>query len=387
LKPGIAYPSVPYLAARAKARVPFFGWEFLESGTWLDRAADRNLTALQSVAMWPGILRGKVEPELATELFGTRYALPFGIAPVGLAGVVWPGIEAILAEAAGEARIPYGLSTFATARLEQIARLADGMGWFQLYPPADPDVRDDLLTRAKVHGYGVLVVTVDVPVASTRERQKRVGMAVPPNRDLMTVWRVAKRPAWAFALLREGVPRFWTIDPYLGGDRTDMVGRIDRIFRAAPTWDDLKAIRDLWEGPMVLKGVLRPEDAERAVALGIDGIGVSNHGGRQFDAAPAAIDCLPAVKAAVGGRAKIIFDSGLRGGLDILRALALGADFCLLGRAFHYGVGALGREGGRHVVKLLAEDVRNNMIQLGVSRLDELPGCLVERRDRTNSGP
>ncbi|HEU0221006.1 MAG TPA: alpha-hydroxy acid oxidase [Paracoccaceae bacterium] len=374
------YPGIADLARRARRRVPHFGWEYLESGTGLDQAAARNVAALERVTLWPGILTGRIEPEIAVTLWGETYGRPFGVAPIGTAALIWPGAERALAKAAAEARMPYCLSTVATAGMEIIARHAQGMGWFQLYPPADPDIRDDLLARAKANGYRVLVVTADVPVLSRRERQRKAGVTATLARDPLTYWRILGRPAWALAALRRGAPRFWTLDPYIGGrGGARAAAFISQYFDQVPSWDYLKALRDLWAGPLVLKGVMRPEDAERAVAIGVDGIGVSNHGGRQFDAAPAAIEALPAVKAAVGDRARIIFDSGLRGGLDILRALALGADFCLLGRAFMYGVGALGSRGAAHVAKILTEDLVNNMIQMGVARLDELPGRLAGR--------
>jgi L-lactate dehydrogenase (cytochrome) len=372
-----AYPSVGDLARRAKARIPHFAWEYLDSGTGLDVSAERNLRALQAIEMWSGINAGTIAPVTETELFGQSYAQPFGVAPLGLSGLLWPGAARFLAAAANAARVPFCLSTFATEGLEEVRRAMGEYGWFQLYPPRDPDVREDLLARAKANNYKVLVVTVDVPVASSRERQRKAGVSVPYSGGLLW-FQAALRPAWSLATLREGPPAFRIVEPYLGGKgavRTQEWNR--KMNELVPEWEYMKTLRDLWKGPLVIKGVLRPEDAERALAIGFDGIGVSNHGGRQFDAAPAAIECLPAVKAVVGTRAKIVFDSGLRSGLDILRALALGADFCLLGRAFYYGVGALGEAGAAHTVKLLADDLKNNMLQMGLVRLADLPSRLV----------
>ncbi|GIX15715.1 MAG: alpha-hydroxy-acid oxidizing enzyme [Paracoccaceae bacterium] len=372
------YPGLDDLAARARRRIPHFAWEYLDSGTGAERALRRNVEALQRILMWPAINAGRIAPDLSVTLWGRRYAMPFGVAPVGLGGLIWPGAEKALARAAARANIPYVLSTVACMGPEAAGRLADGWGWFQLYPPRDPEIREDLLARARANGWSVLVVTVDVPVGSRRERQRRVGLRLRPPTGPRHLLDMLRRPAWLAALARHGRPRFWTLEPYIGGPDLKAFGTfMAREVDMTPSWDYIAELRDLWHGPLVVKGVLRPEDAERCVALGVDGIGVSNHGARQFDAAPAAIDCLPAIRAAVGQRARIIFDSGLRGGLDIARALALGADMCLLGRAFIWGVAALGAPGADHVVRLLSDDLTNAMIQMGAAGPADLPGRLV----------
>ncbi|QDL90771.1 alpha-hydroxy-acid oxidizing protein [Paroceanicella profunda] len=372
------FPSIADLRARAAWRIPHFAWEYLDSGTGLDMASERNMSALQGVQMWPGVLHGDVQPRLETEIFGRVFSAPFGMAPVGLTGLMWPGGEKALARAAAAANIPMGLSTVANANPETVGRHVNGNGWFQLYPTKDEDVREDIMARAWGNGFRTLLVTVDVPVGSRRERQRKAGIRVPPAKDLLTVWRAAKCPAWSAALLREGMPRFWTLEPYAGSSAAQTVAEFaGSQFDGVPSWELLARIRDAWKGAVVVKGVMRPQEAERAIALGVDGIGVSNHGGRQFDATPAAITALPAIKAVVGDRAKIVFDSGLRSGLDIARALALGADFCLLGRAFIYGLGALGAPGAAHVIHILRQDLITNMIQMGAESIADLPSALV----------
>ncbi|MBT6274266.1 MAG: alpha-hydroxy-acid oxidizing protein [Chromatiales bacterium] len=358
---------------RARRRIPFFAWEYLASGTGADEGLQRNLDALKAVTLTPQFMKGEFQPQLSTELFGTQYAAPFGVAPVGLTGLMWPGAECMLARMAARYNIPYGLSTVATEMPETIGPLAKGMGWFQLYPPRDPDTRKDLLKRAKAAGFTVLMITVDVPASSRRERQARAGVSVPPVINPTMLYRCSVRPAWSLATLLHGIPRFRGLEPYIGTrNMSQMADFIGTQFNGTLDWDYVQRVREEWDGPVVLKGVLDASEAERAVDVGLDGIVVSNHGARQFDAAPAAIDALPKVAAAVGSRTTLIYDSGVRGGLDIIRALALGADFVLLGRAYMFGVAALGEAGGDHVTDLLMADLSANMAQIGCARLEDL---------------
>jgi L-lactate dehydrogenase (cytochrome) len=367
------YPSIESLRQRARRRIPYFAWEYVDSGTGNDGCMRRNREALESVTLVPQYMKGVFQPDVSTRLFGQDYSVPFGVSPVGLTALMWPRAERILAKAAAANRFPYTLSTAATEAPETIGPLAEGMGWFQLYPPRRPEIRRDLLMRAKDSGFTTLLVTADVPIAGRRERQVQAGVTVPPRITPLMLWRSAIRPAWALATLRAGIPRFRGLEKYLDGrDMRDMLTFIGQELGGSLDWEYLEAVREEWDGPIALKGVLDVEEAERAVSIGYDGIMVSNHGGRQFDGAPAAISVLPAIVAAVGNRAAILFDSGVRGGLDIARALALGADFVLLGRAFMYGVSALGAKGGDHVAQILKDDLANNMTQLGCRNISEL---------------
>ncbi len=368
------YPRIEDLRQRARTRIPHFAWEYLDSGTGADECVRRNREALAAVTLVPQFMKGALEPELATHLFGVDYAVPFGVSPVGLTGLMWPRAERILARTAAKFQFPYALSTAATESPEVVGPLVDGMGWFQLYPPRSPQIRIDLLNRARDAGFTTMLVTADVPIASRRERQVRAGVVVPPKITPLMLYRCAIRPAWSLGtLLAGGRPRFRGLEKYVDGDdMQDMLTFIGQELGGTLDWEYLQAVRDEWDGPLVLKGVLNAVEAERAVSMGYEGIMVSNHGGRQFDGAPAAITMLPEIADAVGGQAKILFDSGVRGGLDIARALALGADFVMLGRAFMYGVSALGRRGGDHVAALLKADLHNNMIQLGCRTIGEL---------------
>lgn len=372
------YPSVEDLRQRARRRIPFFAWEYLDSATGLDQCATRNMTSLHKVTLMPRFMTGEVANDLSTELFGVKYDMPFGMAPVGLTGLMWPGVEKILAATAARYKIPYCLGTVATETPEVIGPITNGMGWFQLYPPKNPELRRDLLQRAKDAGLTTLLITADTPAQSRRERQKRAEVAVPPQRTLKTYWRAAIRPTWSINTLRHGLPRFRTMEKYVDSTDIAVIGQYMNANMGPISWDYIKETRDIWDGPMLIKGILSPDDARQCVACGADGVVVSNHGGRQFDAAPAAIDALPGVVDAVGKDSTVIFDSGIRGGLDIMRALALGADFVMMGRAFIYGVCALGDQGGDHVAELMKADMLSCMANLGCLDLKDLPSHLEQ---------
>ena len=370
------HPALSDLRARARARTPRFVWEYLDSGTGAEATKVRNRAMLDRVLLAPSILHGEIAPDLATTLFGQRHPLPVGIAPVGMSGLVWPGAEHHLARAATAAGIPYTLSTVATVRPEDVGPSLDGRGWFQMYPPRDEGIRADMLKRARAAGFRVLVLTVDVPVASRRERQLRSGLTTPPRLTPRLMAQVARCPAWALGMARCGMPRMRLIDEY-AGEMTGLpsTAHAGYLLRTSPDWDYLRWLRDAWDGPLVVKGVLRAEDAERIEEAGADAVWISNHAGRQFDAAPATIEALPAIRAAT--RLPLILDGGVEGGLDILRAVALGADFVMMGRGWHYALGALGPPGPAHLADILAEDLRANMGQLGLERLHEVRARLL----------
>ncbi|MDC0739547.1 alpha-hydroxy acid oxidase [Cognatishimia sp. SS12] len=367
------YPSIWHLADRAKKRIPFFAWEYLDSGTGMERLVDRNRAALDAVHLTPRVLGGRFTPDLTTTLFGQEFSAPFGAAPVGMSGLMWPGAEKSLARMAAEKSIPYGLSMVANEDPETVAGIAPDQTWMQIYAPKEPEVLDDLIQRSKAAGVKTLIVTVDVPVGSRRERQLAAGLTVPPKMNAQTLWRVAVRPEWALATLAYGQPRFRTLERYFPQDQMREGAKlIGNIVDGRPDWAYFDRIRAAWDGNLILKGIMDPQDAKDAIAHGADAVWVSNHGGRQFDGSPAAIDALPAIADAVAGRVPVMFDSGIRGGLDILRALSLGADFCFLGRAFLYAIAALGDKGATHAYDILRGDLENNMVQIGAKSLADL---------------
>ncbi|MCG6904323.1 MAG: alpha-hydroxy-acid oxidizing protein [Rhodobacter sp.] len=371
------YPAISDLAARARRRIPRFAWDYLDSATGTEATLRRNRTKLDGVLFNPAILSGEVEVDLSARFLGRDFPLPFGIAPVGMSGLMWPDAERILARLGRDERIPYSLSSVATQTPETLAPHLGPDAWFQLYPPRDPEIRRDMLARVKAAGFGTLVLTADVPVASRRERQQRGGMSTPPKLTPRILAQIARCPTWALGTLRVGMPRLRLIESYTGNQGAlSSTKHIGYLIRTSPDWDYLRWIREHWDGPMMVKGVLVAEDAARLKAEGVDAVWVSNHAGRQFDAAPAPIEVLPGIRDAVGPDYPLIFDSGVSGGLDILRALALGADFVMLGRAFHYGLAALGAQGAAHVVHILRDDLKSNMGQLGLAGFDGLPARL-----------
>ena len=371
------YPAISDLKSRARKRIPHFVWEYLDSATGDEATLYRNRAALDAVLLQPSILHGEFEPDLTTTLLGRNYPMPVGIAPVGMSGLIWPGAEKMLAQTAADEGIPYTISTVATQTPEDIGPHAGDQGWFQIYPPRDKSIREDMLKRAKDAGFHTLVLTVDVPVASRRERQTRGGLTQPPRLTGRLTLQAAMCPAWLMGIQKTGMPRMKLMDSY-AEQKTNLPStqHVGYLLRTSPDWSYLDALRDEWDGPLIVKGVLDPNDCPRLKDRGADAIWISNHAGRQFAAAPATMDVLPAVRAATD--LPILIDSGFEGGLDVLRALALGANFVMMGRPFHYGLAAMGKPGAAHVIGILRQDMIANMGQLGAQSLSDLPGTIYE---------
>lgn len=368
----LAYPTLADLRDRARRRLPHFAWEYLDSGTLDDIAIRRSREALDRVALKPAVMKGRTVPDLGTTLLGRRYDRPWGVSPVGMTGLFWPGAEVTLAKHCVAANLPFGLSTVAAASVEDLAPHVGDQGWFQLYPPRDEDHCADLVQRAKAAGFHTLVLTVDVPGPSRRERQRRGGLTTPPRITPRLFLQSVLRPHWSLAVARSGVPSVRGLAKYASPH--EPARHVGLAPHAAPDPDLLKRLRDMWDGPIVAKGVLVPEDAVWLRDLGFDAFWVSNHGGRQFDGCPGSAEALPLVREALGPDTPVLFDGEVRSGLDVVRAIALGADFIMLGRPWLWGVAAFGARGADHVTHILTEDMTSAMIQMGIARPEEARG-------------
>jgi (S)-mandelate dehydrogenase len=370
------YPTLEHLRCRARQRLPHFAFEYLDGGAGADDAGiRRNWAALDAVELVPRYGVMPALPSCAVELFDRRYAAPIGVAPMGGPGIAWPGADLHLARAAQRAGIPYTLGTPGGAGIEEIAEIAPDVFWFQLYRFAKNDhaIGFDLARRAQAAGCHALMLTLDVPVRTVRPREAAVGLDGGVRLDVGMAPQMARAPGWTMAWWRYGMRRFEILRPYVGASASvdEVVAFARREMGGGFTWEEVQKYRDRWNGTLIVKGVLHPQDAERAVALGVDGIFVSNHGGRQIEALPAAIDVLPAVVRQVGNRATVLMDSGIRSGSDVVRACALGAAAAFAGKAFLWGLGALGEEGPGRVIDLLIEETRAALGQLGARTLTD----------------
>jgi len=373
------YPAIDDLRNASRKKIPGFAFEYLDGGCNEDVNLLRNTTELRDVELVPYYISKHTHSDLKTELFGHVYDAPFGIAPVGLQGLIWPNSTEILAKAAYQHNIPFILSTVTTSSIERVSELTEGKAWFQLYHPAENSLRDDIIKRLKAAQYSTLVLLCDVPSFGYRPRDIRNGLAMPPRMTLRNILQIMGRPNWALQTLRYGSPEFATLKPYMAGDMNmKQLGQfMNRTFSGKLNTDKISLIRDAWKGKIVLKGVASESDTEMAIKLGLDGIIVSNHGGRQLDAGQSSVKALQSISEKYKGKIKIMMDSGVRSGPDVARALASGAEFAFMGRTFMYGVSALGKEGGDHTISILKTQLYQVMDQLCCENTKELYRHLV----------
>ena len=369
------YPSIEDLRILARRRIPRFAFEYLDGGCNEDVNLRRNTGDLREIALTPQYLTRHRGSDMRTDLFGRSYDAPFGIAPIGLQGLMWPKAPEILARAAKQHNVPFILSTVTTSSIETIAEITNGDFWFQLYHPTEDSVRDDIIRRAEVAGCPVLVILCDVPTFGYRPRDIRNGLAMPPKMTLRNIIQILGRPGWASRTLLAGQPNFETLRPYMPpGLNLKQLGQfMDQTFSGRLNEEKIKPIRDRWPGKLVLKGVASVEDAQRAIDLGLDGIIVSNHGGRQLDAGTSSISSLRSIADQCRNQITIMMDSGIRSGPDIARTLASGAEFTFLGRAFMYGTAALGSRGGDHTISILKTQLQQVMEQICCERVCDFP--------------
>jgi L-lactate dehydrogenase (cytochrome) len=375
------YPSIEDLRSKAKKRIPKFAFEYLDGGCNEDVNLHKNTKEIRDIELLPYYLSKHATSDMKTELFGHTYDAPFGIAPIGLQGLVWPNAPEILAKAAFEHNVPFILSTVTTSSIERIAEITEGQAWFQLYHPTENRLRDDIIKRAEVAECPVLVILCDVPTFGFRPRDIRNGLAMPPSMSIENLLQVFGKPNWAFNTLKYGQPNFETLKPYMpkGLDLKQLGKFMDQTFSGRLNEEKIKPIRDMWKGKLVLKGVANEADAEKAIKLGLDGIIVSNHGGRQLDAGESSIKPLTRIAKKYGKDIKVMVDSGLRSGPDVARSLASGAEFTFLGRSFMYGVSALGKKGGDHTISLLKTQLQQTMEQICCEKTEDFYKHLINK--------
>ncbi len=359
--------SVDQLRQRAKSRIPGFAYEYLSGGCITDCSLKRNRVDLDAIFLQPQYLRPKAKLTTEVELFGQKYSVPFGIAPIGLGGLIWPRGAEYLASAAKQSNLPFVLSTVASTSIETAAKYAEENFWFQLYPPPDEKVRDNLIQRADDVGCKNLVVTIDVPVLGRRPRDIRNGLSMPPSLTTKNIFQTVVRPRWALASLITGIPQFEVLKPYMEENvKLKSAANYVRSTYKEPVDENLLGkVRDRWPHNLIVKGILNLDDAHRAISAGADGLIISNHGGRQLDAARSTISVTREISEGVGDKAIVMADSGVESGVDIARFLAQGARMVFAGRAFMYGVAGLGAPGAAHTIKILAEELTQTMGQLG----------------------
>ena len=368
----------------AQRKLPRIAFDFIDGGVDDERGLARNRAAFAGHQLVPRYLRDVSERDQTTTMFGRKYASPFGISPTGLAGLWRPGADRMQAEAARDANVPFVLSSASNDSLEEVAAVAPGHVWFQMYCTRDAEINDDLVRRATLAKVPALVVTVDVPVISNRERNRRNGFSQPFRMTPAVVLEALGHPAWVLRYLRAGgVPMMRNWQPYARAGATAIeVANMFATLTPAPqvNWATLRGIRAAWGGPLLLKGILHPDDALEAQRAGIDGLVVSNHGGRQLDAAPSPLEMLSSIRAAVGPEMTLILESGVRRGSDLVIARCLGADACFFGRPVLYGVAAAGQAGAARALDIVRQEIDMVLAQMGCRSFDELEaGHLANR--------
>ena len=374
------YPSVEDLRKLAKKRIPKFAFEYLDGGCNEDVNIKKNTERIRKIELKPEYLIDYKTANLKTELFGKNYDAPFGISPIGLQGLMWPKSPEILAKAAFDNNIPFILSTVTTSSIETISEITEGNAWFQLYHPAEEKVTVDILKRAENAGCPVLVILADVPSFGYRPRDIRNGLSMPPKMSIKNIIEAIKRPQWLMETLKNGQPNFEILKPYMPKNLNlnQLAKFMDVTFSGRLDEEKIKKIRDNWKGKLVIKGVESIHDVEKACNIGLDGIIVSNHGGRQVDVGQATIDSMNSIIPKYKNKIKIMMDSGIRGGADVARVISCGADFCFLGRTFMYGVSALGNKGGTHTITMLKKQLTQIMEQFSCGEISDFQDKIIK---------
>ncbi len=362
------------LRALARRRVPRAFFDYADSGSYQEETLRANRSDLEAIKLRQRVLVDVSTRSLATTIMGQKVAAPLILAPVGLTGMQHGDGEILAAQAAEEAGIPYTLSTMSICSIEDVAAETRTPFWFQLYVIKDRSFSKDILERALAAHCNTLVLTVDLQVLGQRHRDIRNGMTVPPEIRIRNIIDIASKPAWAFSILKGKRKTFGNLAGHVKGmeNVNQLAQWTAQQFDPALSWKDVEWIKKIWPGKLVIKGILDPEDAKTAAKLGADAIVVSNHGGRQLDGAPSSISALPKVADAVGNDVEVLFDGGIRTGADILRALALGARACMIGRAYVYGLGAMGKVGVAKAIEFLEKELDVAMALTGTNYIAEI---------------
>ncbi len=357
----------------SRKRLPKLVFDFIDGASGDEKLAEINSTALDQIRLEPKVLRNVEKRSLKKKVLGYEFNFPFGFAPMGMTNLSWPGADSMLAAESARNNIPTCVSMASTTTLEKMYELSEGHSWMQLYIFQDENFVMELLERAKNTGYEVVILTVDVPVLSRRTRDDKNGFSYPFKIGPKQFFDFATHPIWSLSTLLSGIPKPMNYVTSKSGD-----GIFKRKeSRGSTDWNTLKRVRDKWKGKLIVKGVMSPDDAIKIKDAGADAIQVSNHGGRQLDSATAAINMLPLIRKSVGSNFPLIFDSGIRSGSDIVRALAFGADYTMIGRPVMYAMGADGKKGLRRIVEIIKEEVSTTLGLVGLNDINDVTSEIV----------
>jgi len=381
-------PSIEDLRLLARRRVPRAFFDYADSGSYNEETFRANRTDLEHIRLRQRVLVDVSARSTETTILGEKVSAPFALAPIGLLGMQHGDGEILSAKAANEAGVPYTLSTMSIGSIEDVAEATQKPFWFQLYVIKDRAFTKDILARAQAAKCSALVLTVDLQVLGQRHRDIRNGMTVPPEIRIKNIIDIATKPAWAWSILKGKRKTFGNLAGHVRGmeNVNSLAAWTASQFDPALNWRDVEWIKSIWPGKIIIKGILDPDDAKTAVGIGADAIVVSNHGGRQLDGAPSSIYALPRVAEAVGDKTEVMFDGGIRTGADIMRALALGARSCMIGRAYVYGLGAGGQAGVTRAIEILKKELDVTMALTGVNKISEIGSqVLVDAADKLAS--
>ena len=376
IKPSTKIHTIDDAIRLSKKRLPKLVFDFIDGASGDDKLAEINSTALDQIRLEPKVFRNVENRNLSKKIFDFHFDYPFGFAPMGMTNLSWPEADKMIAKESAYNNIPTCVSMASSTTLEDMFTFSEGHSWMQIYIFQSEEFIMELLKRAENIGYKVLILTVDVPVLSRRARDDRNGFGYPFKIGPKQFLDFALHPQWSLTTLLKGAPQPMN---YVTSKSGDQIFR-RKESRGATDWNTLKRVREAWKGKLIIKGVMNSEDAIKIKEAGADAIQVSNHGGRQLDSATASINALPLIRKALGDDFPILFDSGIRSGSDILRALALGADFVMFGRPLMYAIGADGAKGLRRIINLIKEELSTNLGLVGLTDINEVDKKIIAEK-------